>query len=302
MEHRQANLELARTYGLLTGGEQSLLLSDLEVLKAKEIQSIPLTYFELERNLGMFGNLLGTVLGSTHILTTRYREFWVMLSQGYRLEIQQIIDNKRYIKPAHFLRSMQLQCFNWFYQKRARLPPVHPDFTTMLHNMVLNTYILPHLPPSLYKLVYPKQPSTSGTPSLTSTQHSSSSSATITLRSMVSSLGNTITSSPSGLTIPTETNTRQRGTHYANINPDTTLLQLIQPGTKVRNLIGDTPPPLLDNGQQPCLSYLLRGGCWSTCRRAATNGHILTDAETVRLRQYLREQQQKLGGAPAPPP
>jgi hypothetical protein len=29
-EHRQANLELARTYGLLAAGEQSILLADLE--------------------------------------------------------------------------------------------------------------------------------------------------------------------------------------------------------------------------------------------------------------------------------
>jgi hypothetical protein len=63
-EHRQANLELARTYGMLNTGNQSFLLSDLEVLKSKEVQSIPLSYFELERNLGMFGNLLGTVLGT----------------------------------------------------------------------------------------------------------------------------------------------------------------------------------------------------------------------------------------------
>jgi hypothetical protein len=80
-EHRQANLELARTYGMLNTGDQSFLLSDLEVLKSKEVQSIPLSYFELERNLGMFGNLLGTVLGTTHVLTTKYREFWLMLSQ-----------------------------------------------------------------------------------------------------------------------------------------------------------------------------------------------------------------------------
>jgi hypothetical protein len=60
--------------------------------------------FELERNLGMFGNLLGPILGSSNILTTKFREFWTLLSQGYHLEIQQIIDNKRYIKPTHLLK------------------------------------------------------------------------------------------------------------------------------------------------------------------------------------------------------
>jgi hypothetical protein len=111
-EHRQANMEIARMYGMLTAGDTSLQLTDLEALQSKEAQSVPLSYFELERNLGMFGNLLGTVLGSNHVLTTRYREFWTLLSQGYRQELQQIIDNKRYIKPAHVLRSIQLVCYN----------------------------------------------------------------------------------------------------------------------------------------------------------------------------------------------
>ncbi len=109
-----------------------------------EVQSTPLTYFELERNLGMFGNLLGTVLGSTHILTSKYREFRTMLSQCYRLELQKITDNRHYIKPAHLLRSIQLQCYNWFYQHRARLTPIPPNFTTMLHNIILNTYSFMH--------------------------------------------------------------------------------------------------------------------------------------------------------------
>jgi hypothetical protein len=104
-EHLQANLELSRTYGLLAAGEQALMLADLEALKAKEVQSVPLTYFKLERNLGMFGNLLGTVLGTTHTLTTAYRAFWTLLSQGFRTELQQIVDHKGYIKPAHILRS-----------------------------------------------------------------------------------------------------------------------------------------------------------------------------------------------------
>jgi hypothetical protein len=39
-KHRQANLELARTYGLLNSGKQSLLLADLEALKSKEVHTI----------------------------------------------------------------------------------------------------------------------------------------------------------------------------------------------------------------------------------------------------------------------
>jgi hypothetical protein len=115
-EHRQANLAIAQTYGLLQAGDQSVTLADLQALQAKEIMAVPTTYFDLERNLGMFGNLLGTALGSAHTLTRTYRDFWRLLSLSYRPELQQITDVKHHIKPVHVLRSIQLICHNWFTQ------------------------------------------------------------------------------------------------------------------------------------------------------------------------------------------
>lgn len=75
-EYRHANLELAKTYGFLHDGEYGITYSDLQALEAKEVQSIPLTYFELKKCVGMFGNLLGVVLGSNHNLTAAHRTFW----------------------------------------------------------------------------------------------------------------------------------------------------------------------------------------------------------------------------------
>jgi hypothetical protein len=304
-EHRQANLELARTYGMLNSGEQSLMLADLEALKSKEVQSIPLTYFELERNLGMFGNLLGTVLGPTHQLTIAYRAFWTLLAQGYRLELQQIIDNKGYIKPAHVLRSIQLICYNWFNQKRHRLTPTLPDFAVMLQNITLNTYMLPHLPPTLYKLAYPR-PTTSLVPNLlalSDASHSSSSGNT-SGSSNASTISNLTSPSGSEGTQPTHNQNQRRGSYIANLPPDTALQSVIPPGIKIKDLMGadrSTPPPLLDNGSQVCLSFLTRQGCWSTCRRANSHAVQLNPNERQRVVTYLRAQLQQMNKPRNPP-
>lgn len=48
-EHRQANLEVAQLYGLLHNSDTGIMLADLEALKAKEVRSIPLSYWELKK-------------------------------------------------------------------------------------------------------------------------------------------------------------------------------------------------------------------------------------------------------------
>jgi hypothetical protein len=141
LEHRQVNLELSRLYGFLHSGEQALMLVDLEALKAKEVQSIPLSFYELNWNLGMYGNLLSTVLGQQHVLTVAYRSFWNLLAQELCGDIQQFIDQKKTIKPAHILRNVQLVCYTWFLQKKNCIQPPLPDFISILYNINLHTYV-----------------------------------------------------------------------------------------------------------------------------------------------------------------
>jgi hypothetical protein len=78
-EYRQSNLEVARLYGLLTSGDTNCSLADLEALKDKEKRSVPLTYWELEKTLGMFSNLISVVLGLRHPLSTAYQAMWTLL-------------------------------------------------------------------------------------------------------------------------------------------------------------------------------------------------------------------------------
>ncbi len=156
-EHRQTNLEVARLYGLLTAGDATCSLADLEALSAKEVKSVPVTYWELESSLGMFGNLIAVVLGTAHPLTSAFRQMWNLMKSSLREDLHAALEYRSYVKPTHILRSVQLNFYAWFTHRRARLTPPTPDFQAILHNILMQVYVLPSLPPSLYQLVYPKK-------------------------------------------------------------------------------------------------------------------------------------------------
>jgi hypothetical protein len=107
-EHRQSNLEVACLYGLQTSGDTNCSLADLEALKDKEKRLVPLTYWELEKTLGMFGNLISVVLGLQHPLTTAYQATWTLLKSSIRDDFHSAIEYKSYVKPTHIMRSIQL--------------------------------------------------------------------------------------------------------------------------------------------------------------------------------------------------
>jgi hypothetical protein len=200
-------------------GEDGLMYADLQALEAKEVRSMPLTYFELEKMLGMFGKLLGVTLGSTHILTVSYHQFWDLLTKGLHNDIQFIIDNTGCIKPAHILCSIQLMCCAWFNHRRVCLQPPKIDFTDILTKVTLQTYITPHLPPPLFKLANPHLLKLPATTQTVITANTAVSMASVTASDSISILtnptsyhpyGRATTSAPLGL-IPKQSDTRQ---HY----------------------------------------------------------------------------------------
>ncbi len=166
---------------------------------------------------------------------------------------------------------------------------------------MLSTYVLPHLPPTNYRLAYQVPTVTrSLTPSLALSAGIGS-----TTGSSNSSFISGVTL-PSAITPPTnqgkgvggqgagQTRDRVHGSYLANVNPDRALMQLIEPGIKIHDLMGTDPLLLLDDNTQICLSYLLPMGYWSNCKRANSHGCTLTAAECTRLDQYLKTQMNKL--------
>jgi hypothetical protein len=102
-EQRYANMEVACLYSYFNAGETAITLADLESLQAKEVRSISLTYWELEKTLGSFGNLTQVVLGTQHPVTRAYTEMWRLLSIGMRDKLHSAIEYRNHVKPTHVL-------------------------------------------------------------------------------------------------------------------------------------------------------------------------------------------------------
>jgi hypothetical protein len=288
-EQRQVNTEVAPLYGLLTTGDATCSLADLKALSAKEIRSIPLTYWELDKSLGMFGNLIAVLLGKNHALVLAFRELWQLLQTNMKDELHSILEYCKSIKPTHILRSVQLTFFTWFAHKRAKLTPPDPALKNIVHQILMQIYVAPTLPPVLYQLAHPKKPTGfHSVPNLISASGSSSDSSSHS-GSGVSSGASTM----SGLTtpsIPTATNQATRGAVVVNLTPNVALQTLLPSTYRIKDLIGNTKPPEFDAGGEMCLAYLTRNTCWSNCKRASHHRANLTPSEQTRLEQYIAMQ------------
>jgi hypothetical protein len=75
-EYRASALDLSRSFSLLFEREMGVSFNDLAQFKVpKELRFFPLNYLDLEQNLGIFGNLIGTILGENHPITRNFRVF-----------------------------------------------------------------------------------------------------------------------------------------------------------------------------------------------------------------------------------
>jgi hypothetical protein len=161
--------------------------------------------------------------------------------------------------------------------------------------------VLPHLPPALYALAYPKKhtPLVSGSiPDLIASGSASGSSS-----GSNPAVSHSDASTVSGLTTPTPTKPPPsgRGAYMANLTPIASLTALDRPNVKIKDLIGTTTPPKTADGTEMCLSFHLRGGCWSNCRRAANHTSVLTTPDIQKLHQYVNRRLTAITPAPSPP-
>lgn len=168
------------------------------------------------------------------------------------------------------------------------MPPT-PNLKDILHQVIMQVYVLPHLPPSLYTLAYPRKtpapmPSDGSIPSLVAAGSLSGSSGS-------SSAGDASTiSGLSGGSSQQPPPTTGRGAYVTNLQSISSVVTLDKPGLIIRDMIRSTSPPKMNDRTDICLSYHLWKGCCSNCHRATNHGKFLLPVEVQCLEQYIVRQ------------
>jgi hypothetical protein len=191
------------------------------------------------------------------------------------------------------MRSIQLDVHAYFVDARKQITPKVPDFQDLLHRIRIQNYVLPRLPPPLYALLTPTKPTS--TLAISQAQRSGTTSTTPSTAS-VSDM-----SSLSG-TLPPSLVSSKEDTFVPNSGGDPALQKLIPRSLKLRDLIGRDPEPLSDSNRPLCLSYHIRTGCWSNCKRGYDHNRTLTAPEKIRLENFVNLQLAKLQSMTTPKP
>jgi len=294
-EFRAAAQELARSYSIMIEQEIGVSYADLDRFKLpKELRAHPTNHFELEKSLGIFGNLLGTVLGETHPLTTHYRDFWRTYTSEFKGRFHQEIDIRKVIKPVHILRNIQLIVFKWFSTKKLHRTPTEPQFLDILDRISLHLYTNPNLPPALYQAVYQKNPRTPLLPEQ-STIVSDDASTNSSVSALTSATGITGASRYTALT-------SRYGPPVTNPNPDPNLQALLPATVRIKDLLGTDEAPKNEANTPMCISYHIRGVCFTNCRRLRDHDRPLTTTDKTILSNWVVDQLAKRRAAGAIPP
>jgi hypothetical protein len=293
-EFRLATLKLAQSYMVLSEQQLGIQLSDLAQLDVpKDLRAHPTTFYGLEKSLGMFGNLTGTVLGNNHPITTAFRSFWRAFLGRKREMMHHEIDERKFIKPVHILRNVQLLTIQWFQAKLDGDTPANPAYLDILERIGLSMYTLPTLPGALYQLIAPKQPSVPKGPY-------NNDSATVatglsTLTGTIVGTQPTTSVMSQGTFLSGNMSTGGTSANFIrNFNVDNELRSLLPPGIKILELLGNDPVPTGEDNSPICLSFHIKGGCYNNCRRKSNHAKTLSATEKQKLANWIMDQTAKL--------
>ena len=272
----------------LSQSEQTASLADYRTIREKEKIKFPKDISETCITLCRFAVLCQVLFqgtGPAHPLVT------AMWSTALTLQNISPFVTDRYqglarvagVGATYFpriLRAIQLGVHDYLQQVAINLDEgvlgvEVPSFAAMLQDLKRGTF---HI--STNWIALPDEYMTAHTPatqSLTSGGRSSAS-TTVSGASAATSISSLTQDAP-----------RENVVRVTNATPDLDFSSMTIVSGGTRNVLRAHRPPTNDAGQEFCVAWWIRGGCYPNCGRSATHRPFASQAERSRLLAYVRE-------------
>ena len=277
----------------LDQGLHNANLADIQALKDKEKVRFPGDLHQVAITLQRFAVLVQALFqGKPAAVHPFVQSLW-NLAEGFQNRLPFIIDRHQHLGasgnafqsyPARILRTVQI--FSYEYLQRVGATSddhfdavdAAPDFQMLLQDLQRGTY---HTSNSWVPM--PAEYMVAGTMSAGSgmaggTVSTGASSGT---HSMVSALTATTIGTAARTAAPAQT-------RQVNATADADFTSLTFRGT-LGPLLRANRPPHNDAGQEFCVAWWCRGGCYTACGRRAAHVPFANDAERTRLLSFVQE-------------
>ncbi|MGH7974646.1 MAG: hypothetical protein ACREBR_03905 [bacterium] len=239
--------ELAALHDTIAEGT-STQLQDLLQLRAAQNVHIPHSLFQVEASLESFSIVLEVALGTRHRLVTQHRQFLVKYrSARFDLDVK-AGHHKTY--PVGILRWIQIRIVHWFNLARHQENVPVPNLGKLFELIRYKTWVEPALP---YRYMAPPAKSNES-PLVTAPRLATSSKA---------------------VAAPKVQTSGTAGSHSMVINESHNPVftkKFKSTGFKLRDIVTEHGDPPVNTNKVPmCLSYHIRGKCYTSCKRHDTD-------------------------------
>lgn len=297
-DHYRA-LDDATVANQLDQGTANASLADIRDIRAKEKVKLPGDLNQVSLTLRRYAVLVHTLFQGPGESNPFVKCMW-LLANAFHERLPQFLGQHQALSgtpwgevyPAHVLRHVQINAYEYLQALQvgsiggtgeAGDTPELPSFRDLLRDLQRGSF---HMSPSWLPLpmtvtVEPTPPASGGTGSINTrtTRASTAASAASSLTSTTSGGRG----SGSGGTAAAST----QGTYVANPARDTEF-DTLQLRPQMRDLLRAHPPPANDAGNEFCVSWWGRGGCYTNCGRAATHRPFASPGERTRLLSHVR--------------
>lgn len=294
-DHYRA-LDDATVANQLDQGTTNASLADIRDIRAKEKVKLPRDLNQVSLTLRRYAILAHTMFQGPGESNPFVKSMWILANKFHELLPHFLGQHQALagtpwseVYPAHVVRHVQVNVYEYLQALQVGSgalevaeAPEPPDFRELLRDLQRGCFHMSSswLPLPAAVTVDPAPLMNAATSINTRTTRASTAAS-----SALSGLTSTTSGGRGGGgtgSVPTT-----QGTYVANTSRDAEF-DALQLRPQMRDLLRAHPPPANDAGNEFCVSWWGRGGCYTNCGRAATHRPFASPAERTRLLAHVR--------------